>query len=141
MPCDEECKDFPCPVETRSGVRVSQSCTRRGADRIRDRSEPSAAPDKAFRRIVRTSIAGAVAPGARQIRGHFRGACFSREVLDQLILFVPNETIPIVCATLRVHLCGSTGEAGATHGSFLIRRQRGDPGVVLPLVISNSANH
>ena len=28
-----------------------------------------------------------------------------------------------------------------THGSFLIRRQRGHPGVVLPLVISNSANH
>ena len=27
-----------------------------------------------------------------------------------------------------------------THGSFLIRRQRGHPGVVLPLVISNSAN-
>ena len=26
------------------------------------------------------------------------------------------------------------------HGSFLIRRQRGHPGVVLPLVISNSAN-
>ena len=28
-----------------------------------------------------------------------------------------------------------------THGSFLIRRQRGHPGVVLPLVISNPANH
>ena len=28
-----------------------------------------------------------------------------------------------------------------THGSFLIRRRRGHPGVVLPLVISNSANH
>ena len=28
-----------------------------------------------------------------------------------------------------------------THGSFLIRRQRGHPGVVLPLGISNSANH
>ena len=27
------------------------------------------------------------------------------------------------------------------HGSFLIRRRRGHPGVVLPLVISNSANH
>ena len=27
------------------------------------------------------------------------------------------------------------------HGSFLIRRQRGHPGLVLPLVISNSANH
>ena len=29
----------------------------------------------------------------------------------------------------------------ATHGSFLIRRQRGHPGVVLPLVHSSSANH
>ena len=29
----------------------------------------------------------------------------------------------------------------STHGSFLIRRQRGHPDVVLPLVISNSANH
>ena len=28
-----------------------------------------------------------------------------------------------------------------THGSFLIRRQRGHPGVVLPLVTSSSANH
>ena len=28
-----------------------------------------------------------------------------------------------------------------THGSFLNRRQPGHPGVVLPLVISNSANH
>ena len=28
-----------------------------------------------------------------------------------------------------------------THGSFPIRRQRDHPGVVLPLVISNSANH
>ena len=28
-----------------------------------------------------------------------------------------------------------------THGSFLIRRQRGHPGVVLPLVIYNSANY
>ena len=27
------------------------------------------------------------------------------------------------------------------HGSFLIRRQRGHPGVVLPLVISDLANH
>ena len=27
-----------------------------------------------------------------------------------------------------------------THGSFLIRRQRGHPGVVLPLVVSNPAN-
>ena len=27
------------------------------------------------------------------------------------------------------------------HGSFLIRRQGGHPGVVLPLAISNSANH
>ena len=27
----------------------------------------------------------------------------------------------------------------STHGSCLIRRQRGHPGVVLPLVISNSA--
>ena len=26
------------------------------------------------------------------------------------------------------------------HGSFLVRRQRGHPGVALPLVISNSAN-
>ena len=26
------------------------------------------------------------------------------------------------------------------HGSFLIRHQRGHPGVALPLVISNSAN-
>ena len=29
----------------------------------------------------------------------------------------------------------------SAHGSFLIRRQRGHPGVVLPLVISNSAHH
>ena len=29
----------------------------------------------------------------------------------------------------------------STHGSFLIRHQRGHPGVVLPHVISNSANH
>ena len=29
----------------------------------------------------------------------------------------------------------------ATHGSFPIRRQRGHPGVVLPLAISNSAGH
>ena len=28
-----------------------------------------------------------------------------------------------------------------THDSFLIRCQRGHPGVVLPLVISDSANH
>ena len=28
-----------------------------------------------------------------------------------------------------------------THGSFLIRRQRGHPGFVLPLVIFKSANH
>ena len=28
-----------------------------------------------------------------------------------------------------------------THGSFLVRRQRGHPGVVLPLGISNSAKH
>ena len=27
------------------------------------------------------------------------------------------------------------------HGSFPIRRQRGHPGVVLPLVISNLAKH
>ena len=29
----------------------------------------------------------------------------------------------------------------STHSSFLIRRQGGHPGVVLPLVISNSAKH
>ena len=29
----------------------------------------------------------------------------------------------------------------STHGSFLIRRQRGHPGFVLPLLISNSANN
>ena len=28
-----------------------------------------------------------------------------------------------------------------THGSFLVRRQRGHPGVVLPPVIYDSANH
>ena len=28
-----------------------------------------------------------------------------------------------------------------THGSFLIRRQHGHPGVCLPLVIYNSANY
>ena len=28
-----------------------------------------------------------------------------------------------------------------THGSFLIRRHRGHPGVVLPLAVSTSANH
>ena len=28
-----------------------------------------------------------------------------------------------------------------THGSILIRRRRGHPGVVLPLVVSNSADH
>ena len=37
------------------------------------------------------------------------------------------------------------GESGArrncAHGSFLIRRRRGHPGVVLALVISDSANH
>ena len=38
--------------------------------------------------------------------------------------------------------CGSREKASwTTHGSFLIRRQRSHPGVVLPLVISNSANH
>ena len=30
---------------------------------------------------------------------------------------------------------------GRTHGSCLIRRQRGHPGVVLSLVVSSSANH
>ena len=30
---------------------------------------------------------------------------------------------------------------GCTHGWFLTRRQRGHPDVVVPLVISNSANH
>ena len=35
----------------------------------------------------------------------------------------------------------SLWRTGPTHGSFLIRSQRGRPGVVLPLVISNSANH
>ena len=35
----------------------------------------------------------------------------------------------------------SGGGGTKTHGSILIRRQRGHPGVVLPLVISNSANH
>ena len=30
---------------------------------------------------------------------------------------------------------------GSAHGSFLIRRQRSHPGVVLPLVVSNSAKH
>ena len=46
------------------------------------------------------------------------------------------------------HICISTGTPGegqeavllCTHGSFLIRRQRGHPGVALPLVIYNSAN-
>ena len=41
--------------------------------------------------------------------------------------------------------CGMSRHAGTGHGcthdSFLIRRQRGHPGVVLPLVISNPANH
>ena len=32
-------------------------------------------------------------------------------------------------------------EAVITHGSFLIRRQRGHPGVALPLVVSASAKH
>ena len=40
--------------------------------------------------------------------------------------------VPPVCA-LRAFTC--------THGSCLIRRQSGHPGVVLPLVVSNSANH
>ena len=32
-------------------------------------------------------------------------------------------------------------EIGRAHGSFLIRRQRGHPGVVLPLVVSDLVNH
>ena len=37
--------------------------------------------------------------------------------------------------------CSKEGERGvvSTHGSSLIRRQRGHPGVVLPLVIYDSA--
>ena len=39
------------------------------------------------------------------------------------------------------HIVKPLHEWWSTHGSFLIRRQRGHPGVALPLVISNSANH
>ena len=38
-------------------------------------------------------------------------------------------------------LCMSVALIPSTHGSFLIRRQRGHPGFVLPLVMPNSANH
>ena len=34
-----------------------------------------------------------------------------------------------------------SASAGCTHGPFLIRRQRGHPGVALPLAIFYSANH
>ena len=34
-----------------------------------------------------------------------------------------------------------TSKVACAHGSFLIRRQRGHPGLVLPLVIYNSVNH
>ena len=33
------------------------------------------------------------------------------------------------------------GRTRCTHTSFIIRRQRGHPGLVLPLAISNSANN
>ena len=39
----------------------------------------------------------------------------------------------------RAYLCTHT--PWGSHGSFLIRRQRGHPGVVLQLVICSSANH
>ena len=37
--------------------------------------------------------------------------------------------------------CRTEGCLNRVHGSFLVRRHRGHPGVVLPLVISDSANH
>ena len=36
---------------------------------------------------------------------------------------------------------GGNHLSNTTRGSFLVRRTRRHPGVVLPLVISNSANH
>ena len=53
----------------------------------------------------------------------------------------------IVGLRLRMGILRFTVEGGnfapplLTHGSFLIRRHRGHPGVVLPPVISTSANH
>ena len=45
-----------------------------------------------------------------------------------------------LCACVYVYcMCMSIGVC--VQGSFLIRRQRGHPGVDLPIVISNSANH
>ena len=40
----------------------------------------------------------------------------------------------------RIADSGCFDRARCTHGSFLIRRQRGHAGVVLPLVVSDSAN-
>ena len=45
-----------------------------------------------------------------------------------------------ICIYIYIYMQRERERERDTHGSFLIRRQRGRPGVVLPLVVSNSAN-
>ena len=56
-----------------------------------------------------------------------------------LITVIPSSTCQLSAAkTLRPKRGFSDSEK---HGSFVIRRQRGHPGVVLLLVVSNSTDH
>ena len=59
-----------------------------------------------------------------------------------IIMIIIIMMIIMIIILILVHPCQfQSPSLRHVHGSFLIRRQRGHPGVALPLVISNSANH
>ena len=70
----------------------------------------------------------------------------SGHVFPSAVLLAEKAEACVFCCSDEVSSKSGAGTAISsmqkhTHGSFPIRRQRGHPGVVLPLVISNSATH